>query len=680
MASDESADKAAVRIILHRPLYLALGMCTGVIAYFALPFEPPLAITLAISTSLSLAALVLQQRLRPAMTGLIVLLVCGLAGGFAVARLHTAFEKPTMLTYPLGPALIEGWVTSIEPGDKGVRLRLDVHAIAGEATSVLPEKVRLTHTLSLNVAPGRFVRCWGVLKPPPQPQLPGDYDFSRQAFFEGLDAVGYVQGRCKGGTLGPRDGLGQRISMWISTARRSLAIYVNRVAGERAGGFAAALASGDRSFMATEDVEALRRSGLAHLLAISGLHLGIVGTLVFFGVYRGLASWEWLALRIPAQKPAAAAAILATGVYMILSGASISTQRAFIMAGVFFGAILIDRAPLSLRSYAVAMIAVILLQPYAVMTPGFQMSFAATGLLIATYEAWNRRRREQADYRRRGIGFILQSLVVTSFVGAFATAPFALYHFDRLAPYGLFANVLAMPIVTFISAPAAGLALVAAPFGLSGIFLRIFGWSLERVLDIAWWTAGPPDQGLSLGQPMPAAVLLCLSGGLAALALGRSWRRRLVGGGVAMAFAAVVWPFAPKPLVHLAPSGDAFVFEARAVKRLQLHDGDGLGPLGLSDLPVSEDCRTRLCQLDTRKHRILLGPGKLMTDACKLSPTIIVSGRGVPDECTGALVQLTFNETLAGRSQTILQLPDGSLKAISQPCGKRPWAPCLRPD
>ena len=147
-----------------------------------------------------------------------------------------------------------------------------------------------------------------------------------------------------------------------------------------------------------------------------------------------------------------------------------------------------------------------------------------------------------------------------------------------------------------------------------------------------------------------------------------------------MAFAAVVWPFAPKPLVHLAPSGDVFVFEARALKRLQLHDGDGLGPLGLSDLPVSEDCRTRLCQLDTRKHRILLGPGKLMTDACKLSPTIIVSGRGVPDECTGALVQLTFDKTLAGRSQTILQLPDGSLKAIAQPCGKRPWAPCLRPD
>ena len=337
--------------------------------------------------------------------------------------------------------------------------------------------MRLTHRLSLNVASGRFVRCWAILRPPPGPSIPGDYDFHRQAWFQGLGAVGYVQGRCRGGVLGMPETRLTRMQLKTGAARRRLAHYAKAAGGERA----AALVSGDRSFMAAEDQEALRASGLAHLLAISGLHLGIVGGLVYFLFRRGLALIAPLSLRVPVQKPAAVAALLAITIYLVVSGASVSTQRAFIMSTVFFSAILVDRPALSLRSFSLAMIAVVLIAPESVFAPGFQMSFAATGVLIAIYEAWSRRRTVAINgFIGQGL-FAAKSLFVTSVAASLATAPFAVFHFERLAPLGLLANLAAMPVVSLLCVPAAGLAILLAPFGLSHIGLSLFGLSLIHI-------------------------------------------------------------------------------------------------------------------------------------------------------------------------------------------------------
>ena len=168
----------------------------------------------------------------------------------------------------------------------GVRLRLKVHAIDGLDENQTPPIVRVTHISSLETEPGRFVRCWVVLRPPPAPIIQGDYAFNRQAWYTGLGAVGYVQGRCRGGAIGAPHSFLAGVELTISKVRRQLAQHVFEAAGQKAGGFAAALASGDRSFMSEADQEALRGAGLAHLLAISGLHMGIVGGLVFLMVWR----------------------------------------------------------------------------------------------------------------------------------------------------------------------------------------------------------------------------------------------------------------------------------------------------------------------------------------------------------------------------------------------------------
>ncbi|MEL7481751.1 MAG: ComEC/Rec2 family competence protein, partial [Pseudomonadota bacterium] len=495
------------------PFFLAVGVCLGAAVTLQLPdhrWTAYLAGGCAGLITLILARFGagLPKLLR---TGLLACL--GLSLGTLATEVRIDQARAPVVASEIGPVLVEGWLVDIEPGRSGPRLRLRPHAIAGFDQTGLPHEIRLTHTLSLSVSSGRFVRCYAVIRPPPGPSVPGDYDFRRQAWFEGLGGVGYVQGRCRGGVLGAPPDLATRLSADLGARRRQLATYVKEAAGPRAGGFAAALVSGDRSFMAEADQLALRQSGLAHLLAISGLHLGIVGGLVYLLARRGLGLIEPLAVRAPVQKFAAIAAIVAITLYLVLSGASVSTQRAYIMSSVFFAAILIDRPALSLRSFSIALLLVGLLRPESVVTPGFQMSFAATGVLIALYENWTIRRTGRIFSLVARVRFWAASLVMTSVAASAATAPFAAFHFDRIAPYGLVANLVAMPIVSLASVPAAALSILLTPFGAADIGLRLFGWSLEGVLAVAHTASAQNGPVTSLPSMSPVA----LSGFIAAI-------------------------------------------------------------------------------------------------------------------------------------------------------------------
>lgn len=674
----EGGAGGVLHLVLNGPLYFALGLCLGAMVYFASPVEPGWGGGVAAGACILGGGILALQRTGSFVIRLAAMLLVGAVCGATISKLHTQIRAAPPVQSVIGPAMVEGWVTAIEPGTKGVRLRIDVHAISGVASTDMPAHIRLTHSLSLNVAPGRFVRCWSVLRPPPQPSMPGDYAFNRQAFFEGLDAVGYVQGRCRGGPLGTRAGLWDHAKTLLAVTRRALAVHVKDAAGERAGGFAAALASGDRSFMSQEDMEALRRSGLAHLLAISGLHLGIVGGLVYVSTRRLLALWEWLALRIPVQKPAAAIALIMSGAYLLLSGASISTQRAFIMAAVFFGAILLDRSPLSFRSFAVAMIAVILIQPHSVMTPGFQMSFAATGALIATYLVWREHDETRQAGKRNRYVFSLQSLVVTSIIGAAATAPFALYHFDRVAPGGIWANLMAMPIITFISAPMAGLAMATAPIGLDEPFLRLFGWSLEQVLNIAHWVSARPGSGLTISDPMPALVLVVMSVGLVAVCLVTGLRRRVSALAITTSLAALAWFSAPRTILHWSPSGEVLIrTNAQGWQKLDVADGDGLSPLTLADLSASDVCKGKDCIFETAIGRVAISDMDGEAGCPGRASVILYTGVTAPPCAQGAGL-ISWSDNVAAGGISLVKPFIGPYRRSTPKCGQRKWQPCLQ--
>ena len=218
--------------------------------------------------------------------------------------------------------------------------------------------------------------------------MPDDYVFHRDAYFQQLGGVGFSTGKCEPLPTPPPATLVERAGYWIGALRRAIAAHVYEAAGEKGGGMAAAMVAGDRSFITPDDAEALRLSGLAHLLSISGVHMVLVGGIVFFAIRLLWPLLEPLALRVPSVQAAALGAVIACTLYFAISGAEVATQRAYVMALIAFGAKLFDRPALSLRSVAVALFVVVLLQPESVVTPGFQMSFAASASLIALYEIW----------------------------------------------------------------------------------------------------------------------------------------------------------------------------------------------------------------------------------------------------------------------------------------------------
>ncbi|MEQ9315436.1 MAG: ComEC/Rec2 family competence protein, partial [Henriciella sp.] len=257
-------------------------------------------------------------------------------------------------------------------------------------------------------------------------------------------------------------------------------------------------------------------------------------------------------------------------------------------------------------------------------------------------------------------------------------------HFDRLAPLGLAANVLAMPIITFVSAPVAGLALLTWPLGLSDFFLSLFGWSLERVLSIAEWAADAGGEGFSLGAAMPPLVLVLLIAGLIACCLAPSLLRSVSVAALTVSVAWGVNALSPQMVLHASSSGDVYVRDLTGnVQLIALSDGEGLAPLRFSDLEPSMNCSLSACRLETIAGPVDIGPASLRFGTCNPSGArLVVSAEG-PEElkpCTesspGKLIYLRASDAPI----TVYKSVTGRLIVRQPICGQRPWAPCLDRD
>ena len=339
----------------------------------------------------------------------------------------------------------------------------------------------------------------------------------------------------------------------IERMRSRLFARIIAAAPGEGGAIVAAIVTGKREAISERAENALRDAGLAHLLAISGLHMGLATGLIFFAVRLALALIEPLALRYPIKKWAAGAALLSGLFYLILSGGGWSARRAFIMAAIIFAAIIVDRRAFSLHNVAIAAVIILMMSPEALFHPGFQMSFAAVTALIAGFE-WSSRRADPfrsfswaARFKRYAIG-----LAATDILAAVATAPFALYHFNRVALYSLPANVIAMPLMGFWIVPMAVAALILAPFGLDAWAWRAAAAGMDTVVAIAaevssWRGA------VSITAQWPLAALLSLTFGGLWLCLSRApWR---LAGLIGIPAAWLIVGLSVSPTLFVASSG-----------------------------------------------------------------------------------------------------------------------------
>ncbi|MDP3371015.1 MAG: ComEC/Rec2 family competence protein, partial [Brevundimonas sp.] len=495
----------------------------------------------------------------------LMLLAC-FALGIAVAKLRT-----DAVAAPIAPALdeptvVEGWVIDVDsPGAAGPRVVIAPVRIRGLAPEATPERLRAT-VRGVAPEPGQAVRLFAILNPPPAPASPGAYDFGRNAYFQSMGGVAFVLGETRPAYLSPPPWT-VRAAMAVNGLRYDLSNRIVARLGEQTGGVAAAMTTGHEAWLDPAQVDVMRDSGLAHILSISGLHMAVVGGFAFFLVRLLVAAWPWLALRVSGKKVAAWAGLLAVGTYLVVSGHPPPAERAAITASIAFAAILLERRAISMHALAVAAMVVLLLQPEAIVTPGFQMSFAATAALVALAEAWPVRPREISAplpilIVQRAVAW-LGIAVMASLVAGAATGPFAMQHFNRTAMYGLVANLATAPVSDFLIMPALALGALLEPLGLGGPFLWLAGRGIGMMLAIGEWTAGLPGAVKTVASA-PDYVLPIAFLGVLFCCL---WRGSLRWLGLPFAAAVMLWPRAPTPDLWIGDGGAnaAFVERGEAV-------------------------------------------------------------------------------------------------------------------
>jgi len=505
-------------------LWLPVALGAGIATYFALPFEPSGRLALPfLMAGLLVAVVAFAGEGIAARLGLG--LIAAFAIGFSVAKLRTDHVAAPVLLRRIGPVVIDAAVDSAQLHGNSIRLVLSPKAIGHMRVDRMPARIRVSVRKGAeNLKPGDVISLRAVLMPPPSPASPGDYDFGRAAYYMRLGAVGFSFG---GPTSIAHRKLdwSDRFAAHIEFLRWRMTQHIHDVLPGSTGGIAAALITGDRGAISPDDESALRDAGLAHVLAIAGLHMALVGLGLFWAVRAILALFPVIALTWPIKKWAAVAALGGATFYLVISGAAVPATRAYVMLASMLLAILFDRPALSMRSVAMAAAVVMLLRPESIIEPGFQMSFAAVVSLVAVAE-WERSRpfAEGRFWPLPGVRHYLRGIAVTSFVGSVATAPFAAFHFDRATHYAVLGNLLAMPIMGFLTMPAAAFAVLLMPFGLDRIPLMVMGWGIEAMLAVGRWVSGLPGAvSITAAWPVSAIVLLSL-GGLWIAIWRTSWR------------------------------------------------------------------------------------------------------------------------------------------------------------
>jgi competence protein ComEC len=548
-----------------------------------------------------------------------------------------------------------------------------------------PRNVRIKLRNEIAPEPGQYIEVLAGLNPPSTPALPGGFDFRKYMYFQGIGAVGFSYGAPK--VLS--GGNGALATRTIEQVRGRIAERVI-AADDRYGAVVAALLVGQRMAIHKEDNEALRNAGLAHMLAISGLHIGLFFGVVFFCVRLLLAGFPRLALSMPIKNYAAVAAVTAAGFYMMVAGATIPTQRAMMMMALVFVAILLNRTPLSMRLVAFAACVVLLIAPESLLYPSFQMSFSAVAGLVAFFQAikpyWSGWYSGAGMLRR--VGLYVLGVMMTTLVASLSTAPFALYHFHQFAVLGIVANLLAMPVLAFLVMPFAVLFFVLMPFGLDGLVLPIMMSGVGFILDAAHFVSS---------SELATMHFKAWSGGyLAVFSLGFVVTLLAVGklryaGVLVMVCCGILASGLKRPdllvsddasLIAIGSDDGSYVFssmrknkfvreqwsEALALRPLQVvswKDGQKNGVL---------QCDEYACRAEVKGQKVsVVYTPEIAAQECAWA-YVLISDRPLPF-CKGAQVIDRFDVYRKGAAAVFISGGNAELQHVVNPKIQRPWLP-----
>jgi competence protein ComEC len=675
------AEAGAGRLLPWVPV--AFG--AGIACYFTAGREPVPWVTAATAVALCAAAFLLRRQKAFS----VAVLIAAMAAGFATATLKTARVTHGVLARPVYSASLKGFVETREERERTDRFVLRLTEMDSPRPLAKLQRVRLSVKKGTAPAVGSFVELKARLLPPLAPLRPGSYDFARDMYFAGIGASGFVMGSIR--TLDPPfDGGWQlRYAAFMQALRDAIDARIRTVLDGDRRAIATALLTGRRDAISAPVNDAMFISGLGHVLSISGYHMAVVAGVVFFAVRALLALVPVLTVTFPIKKWSAVAALLAAAFYLLLSGAEVATQRSFFMTAVVLIAIMVDRRAVTFRTLAVAAMVVLLIAPEALVHPSFQMSFAATLGLVALVQLGMPALFASPDHSATARAALwggreVAMLALASLIAGMATLPYAAFHFHRVTPYGVIANLAAMPVVSILVMPAGLLGMLAMPFGFDGLFWRLMGFGIDWMISVALWVAALPG---AVGRiaAFGTGPLIAASAGIILLGL---LRTPLRWGGVGAIGVAVVWALAtPRPDVLISGDGHNVAVRGRdgrlhlmrsakdtfLLKEWFAADADAR-PAGDSSFGDGVSCDEEGCVTQLRDGGLValtLRP-EALADDCRRAVAIVTS-RQAPSGCNALVIG---QDRLEKQGATALRRTRGGIviDAVRPNGVDRPWS------
>lgn len=669
--------------------WIAVAYGAGTMLYFSAEHEPLVAVVAPVATAACIIAFLIRRTRFYAAAAIGAAVIAG----FATATVRTTIVAHDVLVRPLYSVALAGFVEVREEREKTDRFVLRVTSMEDLRGSrrALPEVQRVRLSVKKGTAPpvGSFAELKAGLSAPMTPLRPGSYNFARNLYFQRIGATGFVHGPIKV-TAAPRDGgLWLKYAVIVNTLRDSMDARIRQSLSGDNRAIASALLNGKRDAISTPVNDAMFISGLGHVLSISGYHMAVVAGIVFFVVRALLALFPPLTNGYPVKKWAAAAAFAASLFYLLLSGNEVATQRSFFMTAVVLIAVMVDRRAITFRTLAVAALVVLLFSPESIVDPSFQMSFAATLGLVALVNGGLPKLKSASDNSLVGRialwgGREVISLAFASMVAGLATTPYAAFVFHRATPYGILANLMAMPVVSAWVMPAGLLGIVAMPFGFDGVFWRLMDAGIDWMVWVSLWVASLPG-AIGHVPAFGAGALVVATIGILMLGLLKTSLRW--SGAIVVAAAVVMVLKTPQPDILIGADGSS-VAARGADGRLQIVQTRKDLFLAKEWLAADADAR------------LVTDPSVMQGGTCDAAGCALALGDGrflaiarrpdaFADDCEKAMVIVTFRQPPPGCRATVLggdQLRsagsmaiwrhgDGLIIEAARPEGTdRPWA------
>jgi competence protein ComEC len=666
------------RLVLWLPVLLGVGI--GL--YFSLLNEPDIRFMAGISGIIFLLTVIFWRKTVPRLFFIAVLFI---SFGMLRAEISTIFAKAPILQEEIFYRLTEGNIADIQIKEKGEKLILTNVQIDGLDVEETPKRISVSLKQQMDeLSVGDRVQLNATLFPPPTPVMPQAYDFARMFYYEQLGAVGYTPKQ----PVILEKAETSNFEQWLNALRLSLTQRIISPMTSENGWIAAAMMVGEQSGVSKEVADAMRESGIYHVLSISGLHMSLAVMLVFFTVRFLLSLYPPFALRIPTKKIAALVALFSAFAYLLLAGYPVPAVRSFIMVAVVMLAILFDRSGISVFSLAWAAMIALLWQPESLLGASFQLSFAATLAILAFYERFSH------VLYKGNIGFwhkiflYFLGIMLTSLVATFATTPLVIYHFNRFTLWGVAANMLLLPLVSMWIMPAAVIAFLLMPFGLEYYPLIVLDYGISLMMRGARFFAELPYASMSLPSPSYAGLLLIVFGGLWLCIWQQKWR--LLGIPLVIIGVSTIALYKPYDLLI---SSDA------SKVAMRLDDGRFIFLRGKEDsfdgqvwlrangqekaLSIEEldkkigGCNKHKCTVTAYGKKIVVTKGKKEIEAsCDGNPDIVISQNYLDENTICTNVTLVFDKAyLQKNGATALRFNNEAtqIENSRQYRGDRPW-------